>query len=211
MGYQSNSNSNSLRFGSTDRQLAQDTSWKSQGFLNLWLPKTDGELHKLGFIGLKESDPVQAELLKMVRADVTTVDLILANLIIEYRSAMIGDGKGLAMFGGKVPAPAATDDRTTNGTEKARGYLNLYLPDSSEAGKTKIGFIALRNSVVFERQIVEACEDDAVEAIDVLKEHLSMDYRSGTSSKGKPTLKLVAPVEAPADQVDPADPEPAPT
>lgn len=189
-------NTNSLRFGAAaGASTNQDASWKSQGFLNLYLPKVSGDQHKLGFIGLKESDPVQAELLKMLTADASKVSLILANLIIEYRSAVVGNGKGLSMFGGQVPDVEA---EKTEGAEKARGYLNYYLPDDSSTGKAKVGFTALKLSHPFERQIIEACETDEAQAIEVLKDNLSMDYRSATSTKGstKPSLKLKEPEPA---------------
>lgn len=69
-------------------------SWKAQGFLNLYLPRADGQRRKLGAIPLKDSKPNEKQLLDWLNEDPSRVSVILSKLVIEYQSATPADNSG---------------------------------------------------------------------------------------------------------------------
>jgi len=66
-------------------------NWKAQGFLNLYLPRINGQRAKLGAIPLKDAKPNEKKLLDWLNEDPSRVSQILAKLIIEYQSAQPAD------------------------------------------------------------------------------------------------------------------------
>jgi hypothetical protein len=62
-------------------------NWKSQGFLNFYLPDKNGEPRKLGSIGLKESKPNEAKLMAYLKEDPSRVDNLLSKLQVVFRPA----------------------------------------------------------------------------------------------------------------------------
>lgn len=72
-------------------------SWKAQGFLNLYLPNKDGKRTKLGAIPLKEANPNERQLLEFLKADPARVEVLLKNLLIEFRSAEPSAGSQFAL------------------------------------------------------------------------------------------------------------------
>lgn len=85
MGFQSNA---------VTSQSAQprNDSWKAQGFLNLYLPRKNGERAKLGAIPLKASKDNERMLLEWLQEDPSRVSQVLSKLIIEFKSATPQDG-----------------------------------------------------------------------------------------------------------------------
>jgi hypothetical protein len=74
--------------------VANNDSWKAQGFLNLYLPSKNGERRKLGAIPLKESKPNEKALLEWLNEDPSRVLKIMEKLVIEYQSAVPAEGNG---------------------------------------------------------------------------------------------------------------------
>lgn len=74
---------------------AQNDSWKSAGFLNLYLPSKDGGRVKLGAIGLKEGRPNEKRLLDWLNEDPSRADALLTKLEVEYRSAEPAEGSAI--------------------------------------------------------------------------------------------------------------------
>jgi hypothetical protein len=72
-------------------------NWKAQGFLNFYLPTQDGKRKKLGAIALKESRADEKRLLAWLNEDPARAEKILANMIVEYRSATPQEGSGFAL------------------------------------------------------------------------------------------------------------------
>ena len=73
-----------------------DTSWKAQGFLNLYLPTTGGDKRKIGAIPLRESNEHENNLLEWLLKDIDgNTAKLLSKLIIEFRTAEAAEGSGL--------------------------------------------------------------------------------------------------------------------
>ena len=69
-----------------------DTSWKADGFLNLYLPTKGGGRRKLGTIALKKSRTSEAELLAWLEEDPSRVAKVLDSLIIDFQTAEPKEG-----------------------------------------------------------------------------------------------------------------------
>jgi hypothetical protein len=74
----------------------ENESWKSQGFLNLYLPaNNESGRAKLGAIGLKMSKPAERKLMEFLEANPEGgTEAILAKLTIEYRPAGADESAG---------------------------------------------------------------------------------------------------------------------
>lgn len=59
---------------------AQSDDWKSDFFINLFLPNQDGGRKKVGSIGLKLSKPDQKNLIEFLTADEANVEKFLGKL-----------------------------------------------------------------------------------------------------------------------------------
>jgi hypothetical protein len=62
-------------------------NWKSQGFINVFLPTKGGGKIKLGFIGLQDKVEREKELRLFLEADPANIGILASKLIIEYNSA----------------------------------------------------------------------------------------------------------------------------
>ena len=66
----------------------KDDSWKSQGFLNLYIPTKSGSRRKIGTIFLKESRATDKQLLDAFKRDPeATMKKLMTMLELEYNSA----------------------------------------------------------------------------------------------------------------------------
>lgn len=74
-----------------------DDSWKSQGFINFYLPKKDGGKRKLGSIGLKASKPAEKELLDWLNEDPSRIGQLFAHCEVEYKSAEGDENSGFSL------------------------------------------------------------------------------------------------------------------
>ena len=75
-------------------------NWKAQGFLNFYLPNRKGERTKLGAIPLKDGKNNEKLLREWIEKDISAaIDVIMSNLIIEYRSATPSDDSAFALPG----------------------------------------------------------------------------------------------------------------
>lgn len=64
MAFQTPNNANVSPFpGQAPAQAGQNDKWKSDAFINLYLPTESGERRKIGSIGLKLSKPLEKQLL----------------------------------------------------------------------------------------------------------------------------------------------------
>ena len=61
-------------------------NWKSQGFINLYLPSKGGKRRKLGAIGLKESKASEKQLLDWLNENPDNVKMLSSKLIVEFQS-----------------------------------------------------------------------------------------------------------------------------
>lgn len=73
-------------------------NWKSDAFLNLYLPTKGGTRRKVGSIGLKNSKPFEKDLIAKLQADPDAVKRMLAALELEFNLAEPEDDKGMASF-----------------------------------------------------------------------------------------------------------------
>ena len=71
---------------------SNDTSWKADGFLNMYLPTKGGGRRKLGTITLKKSRTSEAELLAWLEEDPSRVAKILDSLIMDFQTAEPKEG-----------------------------------------------------------------------------------------------------------------------
>lgn len=71
-------------------------SWRSDAFLNFYLPTRDGGRTKIGAIALKKSRGIQAQLIEYLAEDPETrVPELLAKLEIDFRMGSNGEGTKL--------------------------------------------------------------------------------------------------------------------
>lgn len=80
-----------MAFVNTAPQAPVNTYEKAEGFLNLYLPLPGGKRGKLDGIALKPSK--HSKLIAALKADPAYAEVILRNMIIEYRSATPADGQ----------------------------------------------------------------------------------------------------------------------
>lgn len=75
-----------------------DESWKSDAFLNLYLPTNGGSRRKVGSIGLRVTKPFEKDLIERLKADPEAVKRLLAACELEFNLAEPEDDKGMAAF-----------------------------------------------------------------------------------------------------------------
>jgi hypothetical protein len=70
--------------------------WKSDAFLNFYLPAKDGGRKKIGSIGLKKSRPIECQLIEFLSENPEArVGELLAKLEVDFRVTNGGDGSAL--------------------------------------------------------------------------------------------------------------------
>ena len=73
-------------------------SWKAAGFVNLYLPSTDGgKRKKLGAIPLRANRPSEAALLEWLKKDAGNVEKLLAKLELDFQSVEASASIGFAL------------------------------------------------------------------------------------------------------------------
>lgn len=69
-------------------QQQQDDSWKAQGFLNIYLPTTQGGRRKIGTIYLHENKQMEKQLIERLKADPEAViEALLGKIEMEFNEA----------------------------------------------------------------------------------------------------------------------------
>lgn len=76
---------NNTSSNNTDK--GSNENWKSQGFINVFLPTKGGGKIKLGYIGLQDKVAREKELREWLEKDPANIALLASKLIIEYNSA----------------------------------------------------------------------------------------------------------------------------
>lgn len=73
-------------------------SWKAAGFVNLYLPSTDGgKRKKLGAIPLRANKPSEAALLEWLKKDANNVEKLLSKLELDFQSVEASAAIGFAL------------------------------------------------------------------------------------------------------------------
>ena len=73
-------------------------SWKAAGFINLYLPSTDGgKRKKLGAIPLRSSKPSEAALLEWLKKDPANAAKLLSKLELDFQSVEASAAIGFAL------------------------------------------------------------------------------------------------------------------
>lgn len=73
-------------------------SWKAAGFVNLYLPSTDGgKRKKLGAIPLRANKPSEAALLEWLKKDPANVEKLLSKLELDFQSVEASAAIGFAL------------------------------------------------------------------------------------------------------------------
>lgn len=73
-------------------------NWKSDAFLNLYIPTNGGSRRKVGSIGLRMTKPFEKDLIEKLKADPDAVKRMLAVCELEFNLAEPEDDKGMAAF-----------------------------------------------------------------------------------------------------------------
>ena len=73
--------------GNANVSNQQADDWKAQGFINLYLPGTEGANRKLGAIPLKVSKAAEKQLLDWLKADPTNIDKLVSKLKLTFQEA----------------------------------------------------------------------------------------------------------------------------
>lgn len=77
-------NTNAAR--SNQPQVANE-NWRSQGFINIYLPTPDGGRRKIGSISLKESKAYEAALLKRLSSDPLAIQKMQEVIMLDFQLA----------------------------------------------------------------------------------------------------------------------------
>ena len=73
-------------------------SWKAAGFVNLYLPSTDGgKRKKLGAIPLRANKPSEAAMLAWLKKDANNVAKLLSKLELDFQSVDASAAIGFAL------------------------------------------------------------------------------------------------------------------
>lgn len=73
-------------------------SWKASGFINLYLPSTEGgKRKKLGAIPLRANKPSEAALLEWLKKDPANAAKLLSKLDIDFQSVEASAAIGFAL------------------------------------------------------------------------------------------------------------------
>lgn len=80
--------------------------------------------------------------------------------------------------------------RSGGGFEKAGGFVNLYLPADTPSGKVKIGFLALKQSVATERDLLKEFQADPEGFAKVLVANLLVDFRAADDGTAPSKMAL---------------------
>jgi hypothetical protein len=80
--------------------------------------------------------------------------------------------------------------RTGGGFEKAKGFVNLYMPANTPSGRVKIGFLALKESVSTERDLLAEFAADPEGFAQVLINNLIIDFRPAEDASTPSKLAL---------------------
>lgn len=73
-------------------------SWKASGFVNFYLPSTDGgKRKKFGAIPLRDSKPAEAALLEWLKKDPANAAKLLSKLEIDFQSVEASAAIGFAL------------------------------------------------------------------------------------------------------------------
>lgn len=83
-----------IRKNTTAAVATASDSWKADGFINLFLPRKDGGIRKLGFIALKKSNPEEAKLLAWLEEDPSRIKIVLEKMSATYHSSTPDEGSG---------------------------------------------------------------------------------------------------------------------
>jgi hypothetical protein len=85
---------------STSAPAGRDSNdnWKSDAFLNLYIPTNGGSRRKVGSIGLRMSKPFEKDLIEKLKSDPEAVKRMLAVSELEFNLAEPEDDKGMAAF-----------------------------------------------------------------------------------------------------------------
>lgn len=83
MAFDLDNNTNDTNAGTK----GNNENWKSQGFINVFLPTKGGGKIKLGFIGLQDKVAREKELREWLEKDPANIGILASKLIIEYNSA----------------------------------------------------------------------------------------------------------------------------
>ena len=82
----------------TNNTDTNQESWKAAGFVNLYLPSTDGgKRKKLGAIPLRTNKPAEAALLQWLKADSNNVGRLLSKLELDFQSVEASAAIGFAL------------------------------------------------------------------------------------------------------------------
>lgn len=80
-------NGNTNGSSNVSGMTGNNENWKSQGFINVFLPTKGGSKIKLGFIGLQDKVAREKELREWLEKDPANIGILASKLIIEYNSA----------------------------------------------------------------------------------------------------------------------------
>lgn len=88
-----------MAFKKDETATGNNESWKSDGFLNLYIPTKAGGRRKVGSIGLKNSKPFEADLIKRLsEGGEEATKAMLAVLELEFNLAEPTSDDGMAAF-----------------------------------------------------------------------------------------------------------------
>lgn len=75
-----------------NQDQAENTAWKAQGFINLYLPSENGGRKKLGAIPLKMAKKNERQLLEWLMEDPTRVNRIASQIQMDFQAVDQGSG-----------------------------------------------------------------------------------------------------------------------
>lgn len=140
----------------------QRESWRSDAFINIFVPKANGNRGKLGTLPLKLSTPAQSAVINHLREDSSRAKAMMAKFVIEFVPGNVTvDDVALALPGMEKPAPV------TSGENAADGYINFHAVRGDES-TVRIGSISLRGNNPTQAQVLNYLYEDPSRVVELV-------------------------------------------
>jgi hypothetical protein len=90
--------------------VIENEAWKSQAFINIYLPTKEGKRRKLGSIGLKVSRPAEKQLIDYLAEDPSRIGQLLARAEVDFQLAEGSEETAFDLSAGQPADTSAAEE-----------------------------------------------------------------------------------------------------